>query len=85
VRGYADFQVTSGRLYLSTEDPDPFVFRYLPIKPDGTYTYPGARPGTYDVLADTGHPQGSGLRGATAGAVVTLGATRSPTCSSSPR
>ena len=75
VTGYADYQVTGGRMYLSVEDPDPLVYRYLSLGPDGTYTYPGLTPGTYDVLADTSHPQGSGLRGAHPGAVVTLGFT----------
>ena len=75
VTGYADYQVTGGRMYLSIEDPDPYVYRYVPLRSDGTYTYPGMAPGTYDVLADTSHPQGSGLRGGRGGALVTLGAT----------
>ena len=75
VTGYFDFQVTGGRMYLSTEDPDPPASRYVPLRSDGTYTYPGMTPGNYDVLADTTHPQGSGLRGARSGSVVTLGFT----------
>ena len=55
-------------------DPDPISYRYVPLRADGTYTYPGMT-GTYDVLADTPHPQGSGLRGARSGSVVTLGFT----------
>jgi len=73
--GSADLSVTSGRMYLSTDDPDPLAYRYIPIAADGTWTYPGLLPGTYDVLFDTRHPNATGndrLRGQAPGAIVNL-------------
>jgi hypothetical protein len=75
ISGYPDLQTTTGRMYLSTDDPDPFAFQYIQLSPDGSYTYPGLLPGTYDVLADVPHPQGSGLRGSRSGVTVTMGNT----------
>lgn len=74
-RGAVDFSVTTGRMYLSTDDPDPLSYRYIPIAADGTWTYPGLLPGTYDVLFDIRHPNATGadiLRGQQAGAIVNL-------------
>jgi len=74
ITGYNDFSVTGGRMYLSTDNPDYPDYRYIPIASDGTYVYPGLPPGTYDVLADTQHPQSyyRDLRASRSGSVVTL-------------
>jgi hypothetical protein len=72
ISGYQDLQTTSGRMYLSIDNPDYPDFRYIPLQSDGTYVYPGITPGTYDVLADVPHPHGSGLRGARITSIVTL-------------
>ncbi|WP_170113064.1 carboxypeptidase-like regulatory domain-containing protein [Ahniella affigens] len=74
--GAPDLSVTSGRMYLSIDDPDPLVSRYIPIAADGTWTYPGLLAGSYDVLFDTRHPNGTGndiLRGHVAAAAVNVG------------
>jgi hypothetical protein len=75
VSGPADFGITTGRAYRSTDNPDEPDYVYVPVQSDGTYTYPGLPPGTYDMMADTPHNQGSELRGERLGSVVTLGKT----------
>ncbi|MBK8286633.1 MAG: carboxypeptidase regulatory-like domain-containing protein [Ahniella sp.] len=74
--GSADFSVTNGRMYLSIDDPDPYANRYIPIAADGTWTYPGLLPGTYDVLFDVRHTDATGqdiLRGQRPASQVDLG------------
>jgi hypothetical protein len=76
VIGSADFQVTSGRVYLSVDDPDPEPSQFTPIRNDATYVYPGLLPGNYDLLMDTSHPDAAssdGLRGQRTSVQVTLG------------
>ena len=76
VIGNSDFQLTTGRLYRSIDNPDPPYPRYVPIQNDATYVYPGLLPGTYDLLIDTHHPDATGgdvLRGQRTNVEVTLG------------
>lgn len=71
--GTADFSVTSGRLYRSTDDR---VFGSRPILPDGTFTYPGLPAGVYDFVFETVHPNGVQpdiLRGQRVGLSVPVG------------
>ena len=75
ITGYNDFSVTGGRMYLSTDNIEYPDYHYITLGTDGTYVYPGLAPGSYDVLADTQHPQATvrDLRGSRSGSVVTLG------------
>lgn len=73
VVGAHDYSITGGRLYRSIDDPDPPAFQFVRIGSDGAYDYRGLPPGTYDLLFDTPHPQGSGLRGQRKQVVVTQG------------
>lgn len=73
VIGNADFQLTAGRLYRSIDNP---LEQYVPIQNDATYVYPGLLPGSYDLLIDTQHPDGTPadvLRGQRTNVQVTLG------------
>jgi hypothetical protein len=56
VTGTANFAVTSGRLYLSIDNPDFPDFQYVNIAADGSYVYPGLIAGNYDLLFNTTHP-----------------------------
>ncbi len=76
VVGSADFSITSGRLYRSIDNPDPYDYMYVPIGADGSYVYPGLLPGIYDLLFDTQHPDRTGsdvLRGQRSQVIVELG------------
>lgn len=75
VTGYNDFSVTTGRLYLSVDNPESPDFHFVPIESDGKYVYPGLPPGTYDLLVDTTHPQStfSDLRGSRTNTSTILG------------
>ncbi len=75
ITGYNDFSVTGGRMYLSTDNIEAPDYHYITLGADGTYVYPGLAPGSYDVLADTQHPQATvrDLRGSRSNSVVTLG------------
>jgi hypothetical protein len=74
--GSSDFQVTSGRMFLSVDDPDPPASQYTPIGSDGTFVYPGLRAGSYDLLFDTRHHDGldgDRLRGARKAQALAVG------------
>lgn len=75
--GSIDYSVTSGRMYLSIDNPGPPDYQYTGINSDGTYVYPGLLPGTYDLLFDTSHPdkyfQEDQLRGSKKSVILEVG------------
>ena len=70
ISGPLDFSVTSGSVYPANGFPG-----FVNVQADGSYTFPGLPPGTYDMLVATSTPQGANLRGEHDAAVVTLGKT----------
>jgi hypothetical protein len=71
VVGSTDFAVTSGRISLPAANGT--RAGYVPIRSDGSYTYPGLAAGMYTLNASVPHTQGTGLTGTRTDAVATVG------------